>query len=65
MSLKDHNTFNWVNGWPLTYTNWNGTQPPDSPTTDLCVRYNRAQGKWFTESCDNTYHFACKYTPGP
>jgi hypothetical protein len=60
--LQHHNSYAWSDGWPYTYANWNSTQPPTEATSDLCVRFNRAEGKWFTESCESEFNFACKYT---
>ena len=52
--------YNWVDGWPVWYTNW-GLSEPSKGAGEGCVAmmYN---GDWDDTVCDTKYKPLCKYS---
>lgn len=62
--------FRWVDGSPLTFTNWANGQPDElmnwmAPTACNAIKIYVNDGKWQDEPCFNTYtHVVCEKDKG-
>ena len=53
--------FEWDDGWPYTYTNWQ-TNEPSTEADETCVVEDA--NKWKDTACHLTLPFVCKYNFG-
>lgn len=61
LGLNDQNTeggFQWSDGSPLNYLNWNSGEPNNAENED-CVEMIADHGKWNDNSCDEMYGYTC------
>ncbi|BFZ06471.1 hypothetical protein BsWGS_09509 [Bradybaena similaris] len=62
IGLEDplENTFTWVDGTPVQYTNWDRHEPFNLASED-CVKMSASNGKWQVTSCDSLLQvYICK-----
>ncbi|BFZ22372.1 hypothetical protein BsWGS_25410 [Bradybaena similaris] len=62
IGLQDpvENSFTWVDGTPVQYTNWEPGEPNNNNNED-CVAMDTVNGKWNDIQCANAYSlFVCK-----
>ncbi|XP_061090815.1 secretory phospholipase A2 receptor isoform X1 [Conger conger] len=80
IGLRDEDTMKWVNGKPVTYTNWSPMEPEcsasdydgqvdsDEPLCTLLSNNHNIHftGKWYDEKCtENGYGFVCQKAQDP
>ncbi|KAJ8255350.1 hypothetical protein GJAV_G00203870 [Gymnothorax javanicus] len=80
IGLRGEDTMNWVNGKPLTYTNWSPVEPESSVSDNdgqmkshdpLCTLLSNNHnihltGKWYEEKCtESGYGFVCQRAQDP
>ena len=53
------NTWTWVDGRPLGYTNWDTGGPSGAPGRD-CAMLAQASSRWVDASCAASYRFVCE-----
>jgi hypothetical protein len=58
--LAVEGTFVWVNGDPVTYTNWDGGEPNNSNGVEDCAQMWRTKGYWNDGNCSFAYYFVCE-----
>ena len=55
--------FEWMDGWPVYYTNWAKSEPKIPSTPHIqCVSYDKESGVWSTSECDQSMAYICKVT---
>jgi Lectin C-type domain/Putative metal-binding motif len=66
MGLSDiaaEGTFVWVDGGPLTFSNWNPGEPNDGATNEDCAELDLAGGGWNDIPCADPRAFVCEAAP--
>jgi hypothetical protein len=57
----DEGTWEWVDGTPQGYENWEASEPNDANDGEDCAQLNRfPTGEWNDEACDIVYAFVCE-----
>jgi len=55
--------FQWTDGWPNYYTNWDRVEPIfTNVSQDACVAFNQGNGTWRTILCNTQLGYICKTT---
>ncbi|EFP09194.1 hypothetical protein CRE_25527 [Caenorhabditis remanei] len=61
-NVTDPNSWNWSDGTPFDYQNYQSGEP-SSLQTAACMQFSAATAKWKTASCINYAPFICEYQP--
>jgi hypothetical protein len=67
--LTVEGTWVWINGDPVTYTNWHPGEPNNVYSSfwrqdEDCMQYNRyGDGTWNDEWCSQSFRFICEAEP--
>ncbi|KAF1761300.1 hypothetical protein GCK72_009556 [Caenorhabditis remanei] len=61
-NVTDPNSWNWSDGTPFDYQNYQSGEPTSLETT-ACMQFSAANSKWKTASCINYAPFICEYQP--
>lgn len=56
--LANEGTFEWVDGSPISYNNWNSGEPNNSKGNEDCTTTNSSY--WNDITCTNSYRFICE-----
>ncbi|KAL9980404.1 hypothetical protein ACROYT_G008992 [Oculina patagonica] len=56
---KNKSLWLWVDGSPVTYTNWNRGEPNDHPNSEKCAEMYPS-GKWNDKKCYAKFSFVCE-----
>ncbi|KAM4692595.1 C-type mannose receptor 2 [Rhinophrynus dorsalis] len=68
MGLNDLDTnggWQWSDGSPLKYLNWENDQPSNSEEENCAVIRTESSGAWQNRDCGNALPYACKKRSGP
>ena len=57
-NLMTQDAWEWLDGSPVVFTNWNATQP-QSITGSNCAAVIEVGGKWLTDNCFNMKPYVC------
>ena len=59
--MQDEGNFLWVDGSPLTFTNWNGAEGTNMSDNEDCVQMRRGHnGQWGDIACNFSREFLCR-----
>ena len=59
--MQDEGNFAWVDGSPLNFTNWSGTEGTNTSDNEDCVvMLRRRNGTWGDYNCNFTREFLCR-----
>jgi hypothetical protein len=61
--MATEGAFVWINGEPVTYTNWNGGEPNNSSGNEDCGEMSWSNGSWNDNNCSKTHTFICEVEP--
>ncbi|XP_035219428.1 macrophage mannose receptor 1-like isoform X2 [Stegodyphus dumicola] len=56
---RDDGKFRWVDGSPVTYTNWKVDEPRVEMETHFCVKYSEDSETWMLDYCGKRKRFLC------
>ncbi|XP_072021157.1 lymphocyte antigen 75-like [Amphiura filiformis] len=54
--------YEWLDGWPLTFTNWRVSEPSRASGKGCVAISNNPNSTWVDENCSEQKGFICKYT---
>lgn len=58
-----NNTFKWLDGSQINYTNWHKDQPRNYNSSEFCVAMSLSEtqfGKWYDVFCTDSYLVLCQ-----
>lgn len=58
--LKVSGEYEWLDGWPVSYTNWAAMEPSQG-SNEGCIALT-VNGTWDDTGCSSNYRGICKYT---
>ena len=58
--MQDEGIFLWVDGSPLNFTNWSGTEITSLSGNEDCVYMRRRNGTWRVVNCTFNREFLCR-----